>query len=148
MSDLAKLTEIAGKARAWPFEEARRLIKRLDKLPDGAEKNYRVEDHAVRQFRAANGDDAPLPSYFTRATQISADAHLEMVAAVSPYIDSAISKTVNIPENYDYQAFKELYRHAWDSGVKALATYRPNAITGSVLVSDPSDPAAAEPLAA
>ena len=38
MSDLENLAEIAGKARAWPFEEARRLIKRLEKSPDGGDK--------------------------------------------------------------------------------------------------------------
>src|SRR5437868_13645773 len=56
-----------------------------------------------------------------------------MVAAVAPYIDTSISKTVNVPEDYPYTEFQDLYLHAWKSGLKGLATYRPNKILGSVL---------------
>jgi len=55
------------------------------------------------------------------------------VAAASPYVDSAISKTVNVPEDYPYDDFKDLYLAAWESGLKGIATYRPNKVLGSVL---------------
>ena len=48
-----------------------------------------------------------------------------MVAAVAPFIDTAISKTVNVPEDYPYDDFEDLYLDAWKSGLKGLATYRP-----------------------
>jgi ribonucleoside-diphosphate reductase alpha chain len=63
-----------------------------------------------------------------------------MVAAVAPYVDSSISKTVNVPEDYPYGDFKDLYFVAWKSGLKGLATYRPNKVIGSVLsVERPQD---------
>jgi ribonucleoside-diphosphate reductase alpha chain len=56
-----------------------------------------------------------------------------MVAAVAPTIDTSISKTVNVPADYPYADFQDLYLQAWRSGLKGLATYRPNAVLGSVL---------------
>jgi ribonucleoside-diphosphate reductase alpha chain len=60
-----------------------------------------------------------------------------MVAAVQPFIDSAISKTVNIPADYPFDRFRDLYRTAWELGTKSLATFRPNPVTGSILSTAP-----------
>jgi ribonucleoside-diphosphate reductase alpha chain len=79
------------------------------------------------------GDAESLPPYFVTALELSARAHEQMVAAVAPYIDTSISKTVNVPEDYPYGEFQDLYLHAWKSGLKGLATYRPNKVLGSVL---------------
>jgi len=51
-------------------------------------------------------------------------------------VDTSISKTVNVPEDYPYAEFKDLYLYAWKSGLKGLATYRPNKVLGSVLSVD------------
>ena len=59
-----------------------------------------------------------------------------MVAAVAPFIDTAISKTVNVPEDYPYADFEDLYLTAWRAGLKGLATYRPNTVLGAVLSVD------------
>ena len=56
-----------------------------------------------------------------------------MQAAVQRHVDSAISKTVNVPEDISFEAFQEVYLDAYRSGCKGCTTYRPNAITGSVL---------------
>jgi ribonucleoside-diphosphate reductase alpha chain len=64
-------------------------------------------------------------------------AHKDMVAAVAPYIDTSISKTVNVPADYPYEDFQDLYMSAWKSGLKGLATYRPNSVLGSVLSVEP-----------
>jgi ribonucleoside-diphosphate reductase alpha chain len=64
---------------------------------------------------------------------MSASAHQQMVAAVAPYIDTSISKTVNVPEDYPFEAFESLYLDAWRAGLKGLATYRPNPVLGAVL---------------
>ena len=48
-----------------------------------------------------------------------------------PYIDTSISKTVNVPADYPYEDFQDLYMSAWKSGLKGLATYRPNSVLGS-----------------
>ncbi len=100
---------------------------------DGGWKEYQVEDHAWRVYREQGGDTDHLPAAFVTALEISALAHMDMVAAVAPYIDSAISKTVNVPADYPYTEFEGLYFAAWKAGLKGLATYRPNAVLGSVL---------------
>ena len=84
-----------------------------------------------------------LPNSFVGAMDMSATDHLLMMAAVQPYIDTSISKTVNIPVDYPYEDFKGLYLQAWKAGLKGLATYRPNDTLGSVLSVGAPAPAAA-----
>ena len=112
-----------------PFSWVYTRKKRID---DGFQE-YSVEDHAWRRYKALGGDTGSLPPYFVTALEMSAQAHQEMVAAVAPYIDTSISKTVNVPEDYPYSEFQDLYLRAWKSGLKGLATYRPNKVLGSVL---------------
>ena len=85
-------------------------------MPDGSRKNYTVEDHAYRVYRSMNNDVSELPACFVSALEISAMDHMLMVAAVAPYIDAAISKTVNVAEDYPYEDFKNLYLEAWKKG--------------------------------
>jgi ribonucleoside-diphosphate reductase alpha chain len=105
---------------------------------DGRFSEHVVEDHAWRLYRHLKGADAPLTEAFVTALEISAQAHAQMVAAVAPYIDTAISKTVNVPADYPYADFEALYQQAWAMGLKGLATYRPNAVLGSVLSTQPA----------
>ncbi len=107
---------------------------------DGGWKEYQVEDHAWRLFREQGGDVTQLPAAFVTALEISATAHMNAVAAVAPYVDSAISKTVNVPADYPYTEFQDLYFAAWKAGLKGIATYRPNAVLGSVLSTTPATP--------
>ncbi len=116
---------------------------RKKRMPDGGFKEYAVEDHAWRLYRHLKGERAPLTNAFVTALEMSAKAHEAMVAAVAPCIDTAISKTVNVPADYPYEDFQHLYLEAWQSGLKGLATYRPNAVLGSVLSVTPT---AAAPL--
>ncbi len=111
---------------------------RKKRMADGTHKEFRVEDHAWRLYRHLHGAQAKLPDYFVTALEISADAHQAMVAAVAPFIDTSISKTVNVPEDYPYADFEDLYMKAWKSGLKGLATYRPNKVLGAVLTPDPA----------
>ena len=106
---------------------------RKKRMPDGTHKQYAVEDYAWRLYKYLGGDVSKLPAYFVTALEISAEAHEQMVAAVAPAIDTSISKTVNVPEDYPYAEFEHLYLSAWKSGLKGLATYRPNGVLGSVL---------------
>ncbi|HEX6706058.1 MAG TPA: adenosylcobalamin-dependent ribonucleoside-diphosphate reductase [Albitalea sp.] len=106
---------------------------------DGTFREFAVEDHAWRLYRHLKGADAPLGPAFVTALQMSAQAHEEMVAAVAPYVDTAISKTVNVPADYPYADFQDLYVQAWRSGLKGLATYRPNTVIGAVLSVEPED---------
>jgi len=115
---------------------------RKKRMPDSSLKEYRVEDHAYRLFRESGGDTRQLPEYFVSALDMTAEQHMQMLVAVQPFIDSSISKTVNVPEDYPYADFTSLYVKAWKAGLKGLATYRPNKVTGSVLSVDaPASPA-------
>jgi len=111
---------------AWTYQRKKRLS-------DGSMKTYDVEDHAWRLYRHLGGDMEHLPGAFVTAMDITALDHMRMVAAVAPYVDSAISKTVNVPENYPYEQFKDLYLEAWKAGLKGITTYRPNKVLGAVL---------------
>jgi len=106
---------------------------RKKRMPDGGTKEYQVEDHAYRVYRDQGGDMEHLPNGFVTALEISALDHMKMVAAVAPFVDSAISKTVNVPAEYPFDDFAELYSAAWRAGLKGITTYRPNAVLGSVL---------------
>jgi ribonucleoside-diphosphate reductase alpha chain len=111
---------------------------RKKRMPDNRFKEYPVEDHAWRLYRHLKGDTAPLTDAFVTALEMSAQAHAQMVAAVAPFIDTAISKTVNVPADYPYADFQDLYLQAWRAGLKGLATYRPNSVLGAVLSVSPA----------
>jgi ribonucleoside-diphosphate reductase alpha chain len=101
--------------------------------PDGSRVEEDVSDYALRRFRTIHGDDTPLPDHFVTAQDLTPAEHVRMQAAVQRHVDSAISKTVNVPEDISFAAFQEVYLDAYRSGCKGCTTYRPNAITGSVL---------------
>ncbi len=109
------------------------MYKRKKREADGSSSEYAVEDHAWRVYRELGGDVNKLPDYFVSALDMSATNHIAMMEAVQPFVDTAISKTVNVPADYPYDDFKSLYQQAWAARLKGLATYRPNAILGSVL---------------
>jgi ribonucleoside-diphosphate reductase alpha chain len=106
---------------------------RKKRMPDGSKQEYIVEDYAYRLFRRMGGDEANLPVGFVSALEMSAADHMQMIAAVQPYVDAAISKTVNVPEDYPFEDFRSLYLSAWHAGLKGITTYRPNNVIGSVL---------------
>jgi ribonucleoside-diphosphate reductase alpha chain len=116
-------------AYSWTYQRKKRM-------PDGSTRTYEVADHAWRLYRQLGHDvsgDARLPPQFVTALQLRAIDHLRMMEAVQPYVDTAISKTVNVPVDYPFEDFRDLYSQAWRAGLKGLATYRPNEVLGSVL---------------
>jgi ribonucleotide reductase alpha subunit/predicted RNA-binding Zn-ribbon protein involved in translation (DUF1610 family) len=83
------------------------------------------------------------------AQELSVQEHLAPLYITQPYIDSALSKTVNIPADYLYEMFKDVYMLAWKNGLKGVATYRPSNVRGAVLeVLKPKEPeqTAAQPI--
>ncbi len=137
------------------------FYKRRKRMPDDSMKEFLVEDHAYRVFKHQHGIDdevelvpfdasanrvpgavwndgdgkrrAMLTPAFVSALEMSAQNHMRMNAAVQPFVDTAISKTVNVPVDYPFDAFADLYFEAWKAGLKGIATYRPNDVLGSVL---------------
>ncbi|MET0983549.1 MAG: adenosylcobalamin-dependent ribonucleoside-diphosphate reductase [Telluria sp.] len=114
---------------SWTYQRKKRM-------PDDSMRAYEVEDHAWRLYRRRHPEADPqdkLPPSFVTALQMRADDHLRMLEAVQPFIDTSISKTVNVPADYPYDDFRGLYLEAWRAGLKGLATYRPNTVLGNVL---------------
>lgn len=142
---------------------------RKKRLAGGGHTQYAVKDHAFRVFSETVCDPAlrsglieavenyktefevqgvtyqvkdVLPKGFVSALEMTATDHLKMVEVVQKHIDTSISKTVNVPADYPYEDFKDLYLAAWKAGLKGLSTYRPNMTLGSVLSVGSSEPAA------
>ena len=86
--------------------------------PDGSRRSEEVVDYAVRLHRRLRGADAPLPDYFVDARSLRPADHVAMQAAAQTYVDSAISKTVNVPEDIAFDAFKDVYALAYETGCK------------------------------
>jgi ribonucleoside-diphosphate reductase alpha chain len=128
----------SGIEPVFDYRYSRRLLAR-----DGTSREEIVEDYAHAHFRRLFGPDAPLPPTFVRAGDLAPAQHLAMQAALQPYVDSAISKTINCPEDISFDDFKDVYLEAHALGLKGCATYRPNPVTGSVLqaLTEPPRPA-------
>ncbi len=121
----------SGVEPVFDFSYQRRLL-----TSNGRPLEETVEDYAYRLFRKKYGEEATLPSYFTATHSLKAEHHLNMQAALQTGVDSAISKTVNCPEDISFVDFREIYQKAYDLGLKGCTTYRPNLITGAILTSD------------
>ncbi|MBA85177.1 MAG: ribonucleotide reductase, partial [Rhodobacteraceae bacterium] len=108
---------------------------------DGSRTEEEVVDYAVQMWRDLKGD-AELPDYFVNAQTLAPKDHVAMQAAAQEWVDSSISKTINCPEDISFEAFKNVYMQAYETGCKGCTTYRPNDVTGSVLsVSETSEKA-------
>ncbi len=70
--------------------------------------------------------DAALPEYFVAADDISPKEHVDIQAASQKWIDSSISKTANVPTDYPYEDFKDIYMYAHQQGLKGCTTFRFN----------------------
>src|SRR6266851_1331418 len=102
-------------------------------MPDGSRKTEEVSDYAYRLFHRLKGETAALPDYFVDAQSLAPGDHLVMQAAVQKYVDSSISKTINLPADIEFDSFKDIYLQAYELGCKGCTTYRPNDVTGAVL---------------
>jgi ribonucleoside-diphosphate reductase alpha chain len=99
---------------------------------DGGMRDDVLQDYAYARFRTLFGA-ADLPPAFVTVADLAPAAHLDMQAALQPYVDNAISKTINVPVDYDVAEFRSLYDYAYDHGLKGCTVFRPNAVTGEVL---------------
>ena len=99
---------------------------------DGTRQNFILDNNAYRVFQSIHGKDAD-PAVFATAMNMSVNDHLAVLEVVAPLVDSAISKTINVPEDYSFADFEHVYMRAWKAGVKGITTYRPNSMIGAVL---------------
>lgn len=110
--------------------------------PDGSAREEDVQDFALKQYLNAANRPTDLPQSFVTTQALDPKDHVAVQATVQKYVDSSISKTINMPEDISFEAFQSVYMDAWDQGLKGCTTYRPNAVTGSVLTSAASVPLA------
>ncbi len=118
----------SGIEPVFSYTYVRRLL-----MPDGSRHEEVVSDYAYRKYREMFGDDPSLPDYFVSAQELSPGEHIAVQAAAQKHIDSSISKTINVPADLAFDAFKNVYLEAYASGCKGCTTYRPNAARGAVL---------------
>ncbi|MGO9171291.1 MAG: LAGLIDADG family homing endonuclease [Rhodomicrobium sp.] len=128
----------SGIEPVFDFEYRRRIL-----APSGAPHYETVEDYAVRLYREKSAD-AAFTDAFVTAHELTPQQHLLMQAALQRHVDASISKTVNCPRNIAFEDFETLYLDAYRLGLKGCTAYRPNPVTGEVLLSAP--PPAAEAL--
>lgn len=108
-------------------------LKYKRKIRTGANdetKTVDVYDYAYRKYVEEYGDEK-IPDYFVTSDDISPDDHLKIQSALQKYVDSSISKTINVPADFPYDKFKDVYRKAYELGLKGCTTFRPSEhITG------------------
>ena len=106
--------------------------------PTASKREESVEDHALRLWRRLKGAAEPPPDVFVDAQTLTPGDHLAMQAAAQEFVDSSISKTINLPRDISFEAFKHVYEEAYAQGCKGCTTYRPNDVTGAVLEVKPA----------
>jgi ribonucleoside-diphosphate reductase alpha chain len=119
----------SGVEPVFDFTYERRVLR-----PDGSRETLAVEDYAYACYRSRFGPDAPLTDAFVTTGELPVKAHLEMQAALQRHVDSSISKTINCPADISFEDFESVYLEAYRLGLKGCTTFRPNPVTGSVLV--------------
>jgi ribonucleoside-diphosphate reductase alpha chain len=106
---------------------------------DGTKRTETVYDYAVLKFEEhfpENDNPEAIwwwENYMATAQDLTPADHIVMQAVLQKWVDSSISKTVNLPEDISFEDFKAVYDHAFSTGCKGCTTYRPNDVTGSVL---------------
>jgi ribonucleoside-diphosphate reductase alpha chain len=118
----------SGIEPVFAYSYERRILQ-----PDGSARFEPVEDYALHVWRHLRGDEPPPEQLFVSAQTLKPSDHLAMQAAAQALVDSSISKTVNCPEDISFDEFADIYVEGYHLGCKGLTTYRPNAVTGSVL---------------
>lgn len=108
-------------------------FRRSLRLADGSLKTLPVTDYACVLYRRLARAGGGLPPAFVAAADVDPDAQLAMQAALQLHVDNSISKTISVPAEFEFQRFSELYRRAYELGLKGCTTYRPNVVTGAVL---------------
>jgi ribonucleoside-diphosphate reductase alpha chain len=106
--------------------------------PDGTREKFRVKDYALQLWQESGAGGLP-PAWVDSQALLPAD-HLNIQQAVQPYIDNAISKTINLPEDFPFGELSAVYTEAYDKGLKGCTIFRPNPTTGNVLaIADPDE---------
>src|SRR4030095_14645254 len=118
----------SGLEPVFSFKYTRNVL-----MPDGQRQAEEATDYAYRLFRRLRGERATRTRYVVDAPRLSPQDHVLMQATRQKHIDSSISKTINCPVDLGFEAFKDIYMMAYETGCKGCTTYRTHDITGAVL---------------
>ncbi|MEX2481505.1 MAG: adenosylcobalamin-dependent ribonucleoside-diphosphate reductase [Gammaproteobacteria bacterium] len=121
----------SGIEPVFSLEGKRRVINE-----NGALETHATVDYAYALWRREQR--GALPATFVTADELPPEAHLAMAGALQPLVDNSISKTINVPEGISRAAFADIYRRAYELGLKGCTVFRPNPISGAVLSHSPA----------
>ncbi len=125
----------SGLEPVFAFKYTRKVRNGTDS--DGVSE-FDVADYAYADYLKLHpeaSDLSKLPDFFVNASTVTPDAHLAIQAALQEWVDSSISKTINIPTDFPYEDFKGIYLKAYELGLKGCTTFRPSEHFTGVLVS-------------
>jgi ribonucleoside-diphosphate reductase alpha chain len=111
----------------YALQAQRRILDR-----DGTQRDLDVSDHAYALWREGHRDQAQAPDYFLEHDAVAPADHLLMQAALQPYVDSAISKTITLGGDCQREEVQQIFRSAYDLGLKGCTVYRPAARPGVI----------------
>jgi ribonucleoside-diphosphate reductase alpha chain len=103
---------------------------------DASSREFALIDYALGSWRRMTGAGAGTAPGFITVGELPVRAHLDMQAALQPFVDNSISKTINVPQDCPFSEFQQIYDLAYDKGLKGCTTFRPNPVTGTVLTEE------------
>ena len=105
----------------------------------GEDKYYKVYTPIVKEYMDMHGieDEADLPDFFATAMTLSYTERIEMQSIWQKHIDASISSTVNVPEEFTPEDVKDLYKYAWEKGLKGITLYRDGCRRSGILINEP-----------
>jgi len=118
----------SGIEPVFDFKVSRKILNR-----QGEYESFKLEDYAFRTWQDLASGSEELPAEFITAHKLSPLAQLQMQAELQPYVDNAISKTINIPQDYSFTDFLKVFETAWKLGLKGCTSFRANPVTGEIL---------------
>jgi ribonucleoside-diphosphate reductase alpha chain len=118
----------SGVEPVYDLRYRRRMLER-----DGTTREFELTDHAYALWRELRGAEPPPRGVFVTAHELLPEQHLAMQAALQPFVDNAISKTVNVAEDFPFENFRGLYELAHHHGLKGCTTFRKSPVRGAVL---------------
>ena len=120
-----------GVEPVFQFEYNRRTV-----TLNSEETVYKVTAPIVKEYREATGNEGSLPDYFVSTYDIPYRERIDMQSRMQKYIDSAISSTVNLPNETTVEEVEDLYMYAWEQGCKGITIYREGCMREGILTTD------------
>ena len=123
-----------------------RYTRRIRRTDEDDAADHEVMDYAYSEYCRTVGSpasDADLPPHFVSTADVGPEQHIDMQAEIQKYVDSSISKTINVPADLPFEKLEDIYLYAYRKGLKGCTTFRPSEYISGVLRSE-SEPTSAQ----